>query len=75
MAAGEATAAPQKMCQARPKAARHGWREDSLCASSASTTVRFHGRDVPVCWMHRTMWERWGENAVANAERYWGWEA
>jgi hypothetical protein len=41
----------------------------------AKTTIRFHGREMPVCWMHRTMWERWGRNAAANAERYWGCQA
>jgi hypothetical protein len=68
MAADEAVDQPREMCQARPAAVRHGWREDPLCASRANTTVRFHGREVPVCRMHSAMYERWGENAEANAE-------
>ena len=46
-------------CQARPAAARIGYREDMLCASVAKTTIRFHGHSMPVCWIHRRMYERW----------------
>jgi hypothetical protein len=75
MAADEAVVLPREMCQARPAAARHGWREDSLCASRASTTVRFHHREMPLCRMHSAMYERWGESAEENAAAYWGWQA
>jgi hypothetical protein len=73
MAADEAVDQPRERCQARPAVARHGWREDSLCASLASTTLRFRGRDMPVCGMHRAVYERWGANADANAASFWGW--
>ncbi len=73
--AAEARDAARGQCQARPAVARHGWREDTACANVAKTSIRFHGREVPVCWVHRRMWERWGENAEANAARYWYWPA
>jgi hypothetical protein len=60
-------------CQGRPVAARLGDREDMLCASMAKTTVTFHGRQVPVCWMHRKTWDRWAGDAEANAEQVWKW--
>lgn len=43
--------------------------------SVEKTSIRFHGREVPICWIHRRMWERCGENAEANAELYWHWSA
>ena len=52
MAEGEAVESPGSRCQARPAAARHGWREDPLCASHANTSVWFHGAAVPVCGIH-----------------------
>jgi hypothetical protein len=61
-------------CQARPAAARRGFREDALCASLANTTVRFHGRDVPVCRMHEATYGRWGDEAEAKAEELWEWK-
>ena len=50
-------------CQARPRAARPAYREDMLCASSASTVVRFHGSEVPVCRIHDAKYARWGDDA------------
>jgi hypothetical protein len=73
MAAEEAQAVEREQCQARPVVVRHGWREDVLCASAARTTIHYHGREMPVCWMHRRMWERWGPNAPRNAAEQWGW--
>jgi hypothetical protein len=69
----KALAAARERCQARPAATLHGWRDDVLCASMASTSVRFRGRDVPVCHMHERVYARWGVDAEANAERLWGW--
>jgi hypothetical protein len=60
-------------CQARPAAARRGFREDVLCASLANTTVRFHGRDVPVCRMHEATYGRWGADAEQKANELWEW--
>ena len=60
-------------CQARPAAARHGWREDVLCASNANTTVCFHGVHMPVCRMHEAAFARWGSEAEAKAASLWAW--
>jgi hypothetical protein len=65
--------ASQERCQAQPAAARRGFREDVLCASMANTTVRFRGREVPVCEIHARTFARWGDEAEANAELLWGW--
>jgi hypothetical protein len=46
-----------------------------LCASMANTSVRFHGRDVPVCRMHSQMWTAWGADAEANSADSWGWDS
>jgi hypothetical protein len=59
--------------QARPAAALLGFRADVLCASMASISVRFHGRNVPVCYMHEQVYLHWGDDAEANAEQCWGW--
>jgi hypothetical protein len=64
---------PSPRCQARPKAARPGYRTDMLCASEANTAVVFGGVEVPVCRMHESMYQRWGDEAEANAELLWGW--
>jgi hypothetical protein len=60
-------------CQARPRAARPGYREDMLCASLASTVVRFYGVEVPVCRIHDAKYARWGAEAEAQAELQWAW--
>jgi hypothetical protein len=60
-------------CQARPRAARPAYREDMLCASLASTVVRFHGVEVPVCRIHDAKYARWGADAEAQAELQWAW--
>ena len=73
MAADQAVDAPREMCQAQPEAARHGWRDDALCANGAHATVRFRRRDVPVCRMHHKTYAHWGDDAEANAQRFWGW--
>jgi hypothetical protein len=73
LAFNKALAARRERCQARPAAALRGFREDALCASMASTSVRFHGRDVPVCYMHERVYARWGIDAQTNAEQRWGW--
>ena len=62
-------------CQARPAVARFGFREDALCASAANTVVRFRTREMPVCGMHRAMYERWGDLAEQHAESAWMWFA
>ena len=60
-------------CQARPKAARPGYREDMLCASTACTAVTFRGYAVPVCRIHETKYARWGAAAEELAASQWGW--
>ena len=60
-------------CQARPRAARPAYREDMLCASSASTVVRFHGVEMPVCRIHDAKYARWGGDAEAQAVLQWAW--
>lgn len=65
--------AEREQCQARPAAARRGFREDALCASRANTTVEFHGRSVPVCRMHEATYERWGSEAGTRAGELWEW--
>jgi hypothetical protein len=60
-------------CQARPRAARPGYREDMLCASAACTVVVFHGGNVPVCRIHEAKYDRWGERAEQHAAAEWGW--
>jgi hypothetical protein len=66
---------PAERCQARPAAARRGFREDVLCASNANTVVDFHGRPVAVCRMHEATYTRWGKDAENNAAELWGWTA
>jgi hypothetical protein len=65
---------PPAQCLAIPGAARHGWREDALCASLAKTEVDFHGRTMPVCRMHEATYLRWGETAEQNAAELWDWD-
>jgi hypothetical protein len=60
-------------CQARPRAARPGYREDMLCASTACTSVAFHERQVPVCRIHEAKYARWGGEAETHAAAEWGW--
>lgn len=74
MAEREAVESPGSRCQARPAAARHGWREDPLCASHANTSVVFHGVDVPVCGIHARTYERWGSEAEQHAVELWRWQ-
>jgi hypothetical protein len=61
-------------CQARPAAARRGFREDVLCASNANTHVRFRDGDVAVCRMHEATYGRWGDEAEAKAAELWEWD-
>lgn len=61
-------------CQALPAAARRGFREDALCASSAKTHVAFRGGYVAVCRMHEATYLRWGDDAESNAQTLWGWQ-
>jgi hypothetical protein len=61
-------------CQARPAAARRGFREDVLCASNANTYVEFRNARVAVCRMHEATYARWGEEAEAKAAELWDWE-
>jgi hypothetical protein len=58
-------------CQARPRAARAGYRDDMLCASIANTFVLFREFSVPVCRIHERMFGRWGDDAEQNAETLW----
>jgi hypothetical protein len=60
-------------CQARPAAARRGFREDVLCASNANTAVEFRDHLVAVCRMHEATYKRWGDQAEENAEELWEW--
>ena len=60
-------------CQARPAAARPGYREDMLCASTAKTTVTYRGVQVPVCRIHSATYAAWGEDADEHAEQRWAW--
>jgi hypothetical protein len=62
-------------CQARPAAARRGFREDVLCASHANTTVEFHNQLIAVCRMHEATYKRWGKHAEENAAELWEWPA
>ena len=61
-------------CQARPAAARRGFREDVLCASNANTYVEFRNGRVAVCRMHEATYGRWGDEAEAKAAELWDWE-
>jgi hypothetical protein len=60
-------------CQARPSAARLGYREDLLCATHTSTSVVFDGSCVAVCRIHLGMYLRWGAAAEDLAAVRWGW--
>jgi hypothetical protein len=60
-------------CQARPAAARRGFRDDLLCASLTSTTVGFEGVTVPLCGIHLKMYVRWGADAEQQARQLWAW--
>jgi hypothetical protein len=62
-------------CQARPAAARPGYREDMLCASMAATNVDYRGTKVPACRMHLATYARWASDAEANAELKWSWSS
>jgi hypothetical protein len=64
---------PSIRCQARPPAVRSGQEGDDLCASGGNRTVRFRGRDVPVCRLHEATFAAWGEDADENAAERWGW--
>ena len=64
---------PAERCQARPKAARAGYREDMLCASMAHASVDYHGTSVPVCRIHVATYARWADEAEANAQNQWAW--
>jgi hypothetical protein len=61
-------------CQARPAAARRGFREDVLCASNANTHVEFRNARVAVCRMHEATYGRWGDDAETKAAELWDWE-
>ena len=71
----DATPAPASdlRCQARPRAARPGYREDMLCASTACTTVAFFGSEIPVCRIHEAKYARWGDDAEEQAVLHWDW--
>jgi hypothetical protein len=71
----EQTEKELERCQARPAAARRGFREDVLCASYANTTVEFRDQLVPVCRMHEATYKRWGKDAECNAAELWEWPA
>jgi hypothetical protein len=73
MPEGEIFNGERARCQARPAAARRGFREDVLCASFANTAVRFRGVEMPVCRIHEAAFARWGSGADANAETLWAW--
>jgi hypothetical protein len=73
MAVPDMIARTASRCQARPLAARPGYREDMLCASEANSVVRYADVDVPVCKMHEATYARWGVSAWANASERWGW--
>jgi hypothetical protein len=60
-------------CQARPAAARRGFREDVLCASNANTAVEFRDQRIAVCRMHEATYKRWGDQAEENAQQLWEW--
>ena len=60
-------------CQARPSAARAGYREDMLCATRTSTSVVFDDTCVAVCRIHLGMYLRWGGAAEGLATVHWGW--
>jgi hypothetical protein len=71
----EQTDTELERCQARPAAARRGFREDVLCASYANTTVEFRNQLVAVCRMHEATYKRWGKDAECNAAELWEWPA
>jgi hypothetical protein len=73
MADGEAVDGGRPRCQARPVAARRGFREDVLCASYANTLVVFRGSNVPVCRIHEATYVRWADEADDNATIQWAW--
>ena len=60
-------------CQARPRAARVGYREDMLCGTATSMSVVFAGECVPVCRIHLAVYLRWGAIGEAEAAGHWGW--
>jgi hypothetical protein len=66
---------PSLRCQARPAAARRGFREDVLCASLANTAVPYRDGEMVVCRMHEATYARWGDSAEANAAELWKWPA
>jgi hypothetical protein len=73
MPEGETFGMERPRCQARPAAARRGFREDKLCASYANTAVSFGGIEMPVCRIHEAAFTRWGSEAEANAATLWAW--
>jgi hypothetical protein len=44
-----------------------------LCASTANTTVAFHGSEIPVCRIHEAKYMRWGDDAEEQAALQWDW--
>jgi hypothetical protein len=71
----EAIAEAALRCQARPKAARPGFRDDMLCANAGNSVVHFEALDVPVCKLHEATFTRWGLDADDLARTRWGWGA
>jgi hypothetical protein len=61
------------LCQARPRAARPGYRADMLCGTAAAMQVAFAGASVPLCRIHHLVFLRWGAIAEAEAASRWGW--
>jgi hypothetical protein len=45
-----------------------------LCASLANSTVTYKGAEMPVCRMHKIMYDRWGEQAEEQAALHWFWD-
>ena len=69
----DATDDADARCQARPAAARRGFRDDPLCASVTRATVEFEGETVPLCGIHLKMYVRWGTDAAEQARQLWAW--
>lgn len=79
------TLAPDRvMCSAIPTVARHGWRTDVGCASSANAVIEYRGTEHQVCKMHEAKWDRISEKRPddepgerlqrrADMAREWGW--
>lgn len=65
-------------CEAVPAASRHGWRDDTACASTASIDVLYRDETHHICRIHEGVLMRVaqkdGQRGVDELVQLWGWQ-